>query len=416
MGACPFALAQRLYFAFERMDAGSTLGMVREEDFLARKLDIQLDYWAAEKWQLENRLLVGERAHRHTEAFQSYENAQLALTLGLQQHELFLSKLKLDSVVDDLTHFQTRVTLLESQVRLEKVERLKQQQSLGGQSVLATKEAEFVDKLHDASQQIQDLRQEIHGLKLGHATEMTKVSKELQALLRERDFVWNQLKCLEADFCCRLKEKEAVVLASQEDIAKLRECNELAQRVGDERAVELTITKMELKKAEDESLEMKNMVAELMSEKVQTSASDELQNAYRRLEEVRLENRNLKELYAELEAKHDEKMRLDKPVKTGKKDVTTRNLSSEMEAAAGESGQCKRLRSRSRKARGEGEKTAKRTNRGENTGKRRQNKTSSSSGGRVLRARDSSGSATNTSFFSASFSIPKVKNTLAAVR
>ncbi|KAJ7521683.1 hypothetical protein O6H91_19G063600 [Diphasiastrum complanatum] len=283
-------------------------------------------------------------------------------------------------------------------------------------------------KEQEKHKQIHELEQQICKLKEKHQREVQKQKgeteklnsqrkKEVVALVRERDFVWEQFKRMEEEYISRLKVKDEQLQSArtkisnfcsvaeelpsilrmnweraQEDVHMLKEammtkrvketdCQDLRKvpPKGEERSKDDHYRKNACSDSNTENeffqqLTSTNRQSPQQKKEVQESVfgddssviycnpssdgnevleelkdirrqfeeavnllnvkGEELKKASKKLEDLRTENDNLRVLYGVLEVKYNEKQKSDKLSRNTRKDVTTRNLNAELDAAA----------------------------------------------------------------------------------
>jgi hypothetical protein len=104
----------------------------------------------------------------------------------------------------------------------------------------------------ELEEKTRSLQESLVKMEKDHRIEMAKVKSdrkrisslrkhEVSALLRERDFVWNQLKIMEEDYANRLRGRNQQLQLASENIENLRSTIEELQQANNEKNVELTI-------------------------------------------------------------------------------------------------------------------------------------------------------------------------------
>lgn len=259
------SIEKLLEFALENLEASKEeiSYLEQEREILAQKIRTQQHLWAAENHHFQHRLKLNDRVHKERELTHTYEVAKSDLLHGAQQMDALLHKHRLDFALDDLEELQTQNELLLIQLKEEQAGA----RALNERFLESEKEA-IADRqrsqiILELEEKTRSLQESLVKMEKDHRIEMGKVKSdrkrlsslrkhEVSALLRERDFVWNQLKVMEEDYVNRLKSKNQQLQLASENIVNLRSTIEEMQQANDEKNVELTILKVEMGEKERE--------------------------------------------------------------------------------------------------------------------------------------------------------------------
>lgn len=195
-----------------------------------------------------------EKIHKERELTMAYDIARLNLIHGVQQKEGLLYKLKLEYALDDLEILEMRSEVL----RLEQIEdQAKAQKYVRNlKSKIRMIEQQNAQRTLEVVQKDLGLQLSVEELEIKHCKETAKqkcdheglsnMSKnEVLTLARERDFISDQLKQMEDDYCNRLRSKDQQIQAACENIEKLRRTLKEQKSANDERGFRLTGMKFE---------------------------------------------------------------------------------------------------------------------------------------------------------------------------
>lgn len=385
-----------------------------EIHLLRHRLNLQHDMWMSDKFLHER----SEKIHKERELTLAYEIARLNLIHGVHQKEGLLYKLKLEYALDDLKILEMRSEVL----RLEHIEEQAKAQEYVRKlkSKLRMIEQQIAQRTLEVEQKDPGLQKPVEELERKHCNEIVKLKSdherlismsknEVPTLLREKDFISDQLKQMEDDYCNRMRSKDQQLQAACESIEKLRRTLKEQKSANHERDFKLTGMKFErgeyerdtkvqgeyalkISKENESSQELRYAVHKLKetddiqvkkrhesSENVTSDIEaqnefpeqypvqqqlrlhgqdfhtksgtlseanalmlsedgylEELRKTTAMLDIARLENENLRMLYAELEAELKRNKRPDKR-KIVPKDQTCRNLANELEVVAKDS-------------------------------------------------------------------------------
>lgn len=405
---CNLKIARRV-FGFGD-DEGSEMEKETEIHLLRHRLNLQHDMWMSDKLLHER----SENIHKERELTMAYEIARLNLIHGVHQKEGLLYKLKLEYALDDLEIIEMRSEVL----RLEQIEdQAKAQKYVRNlKSKIRMIEQQIAQRTLEVVQKDPCLQLSVEELEIKHCNETAKLNSdreglssmsknEVLTLLRERDFISDQLKQMEDDYCNRLRSKDQQIQAACESIEKLRRTLKEHKSANDERGFRLTGMKFErgenekdvkipeeyalkfskesesfqelryavhkLKETDDSQVNGRHESSENVTSDIEAKNEfprwnpvqqqlylhgqnfntkprtfseanvsmlsehgylEELRKTSTMLDIARLENENLRMLYAELEAE----LKHNKPDKrnTACKDLTCRNLANELEVVA----------------------------------------------------------------------------------
>lgn len=267
--------------------------MSKKGKSLLKKIRTQQHLWAVDNQHFQHRLELSERMHKKRELTHAYEMAKSDLLHGAQKKDALLLEYRLDSALDDLEEFQTQNELLLIKLKEEQAgaqalnERLLEREK---QAIADRQRSQIILELEEKTRSLQE---SLVKMEKDHCIEMVKVKSdrkrisslrkhEVSALLRERDFVWNQLKIMEEDYANRLRSKTQQLQLASEDIENLRSTIEELQQANDEKNVELTILKVEMGESEREAQGFKENV---FKKSISTDPLQELQSAVQIMKE-----------------------------------------------------------------------------------------------------------------------------------
>lgn len=196
-----------------------------EIHLLRHRLNLQHDMWMSDKILHER----SEKIHKERELTLAYEIARLNLIHGVHQNEALLDKLKLEYALDDLEILEMRSEVLklgyiEDQAKAQEyVRNLKSKIRMIGQQI--------AQKSLEVEQKNLGLRKSIEELERKHCNEIVKPKSDherigamsenvLSSVLREKDFISDQLKQMGDDYCNRMRSKDQQIQASFESIEK----------------------------------------------------------------------------------------------------------------------------------------------------------------------------------------------------
>lgn len=289
------AIEKLLEFALENLEASKEeiSYLEQEREILAQKIRTQQHLWAVDNQHFQHRLELSERMHKKRELTHAYEMAKSDLLHGAQKKDALLLEYRLDSALDDLEEFQTQNELLLIKLKEEQAgaqalnERLLEREK---QAIADRQRSQIILELEEKTRSLQE---SLVKMEKDHCIEMVKVKSdrkrisslrkhEVSALLRERDFVWNQLKIMEEDYANRLRSKTQQLQLASEDIENLRSTIEELQQANDEKNVELTILKVEMGESEREAQGFKENV---FKKSISTDPLQELQSAVQIMKE-----------------------------------------------------------------------------------------------------------------------------------
>ncbi|KAH7296967.1 hypothetical protein KP509_26G046800 [Ceratopteris richardii] len=375
--------------------------LLEEKTLLEQKLKLQNDFWELEKKRLQDALAKTMREQKKKDVFQAYEIAALHVSIGSHQQGALLLNLRFEGALDEVEILSSRLKILNVQLQekdaqcreadknyLQKEAQLKQSLSLvRHRNELQQQESilSHLDVLKKKNElEIEQLKKEQHKLNL-------KRKEEVSALLREKNFVWDQLKRMENGYTSSLDEKEQELRCAEEALKKLELRVDELQRAHDDKTVEATILRINIQTAEEELSRLRDELTKLnlkgqagdfsfhplkipelnsMSsvekqlalpnngnddadpcaegELKWTSGDDaarllvekeeELKRTRKLMDELRIENQNLQLLYADLEEQLKEQ-KLGKVSHNNIKDPTFRSLNADLEAIAMDSQQ-----------------------------------------------------------------------------
>jgi len=255
-----------LEFALENLEASKEeiSCLEQEREILAQKIRTQQHLWATDNHYFQHHLELNERMLKERKLTHAYEVAKSDLLHGAQQKDALLHKHRLDSALDDLEELQTQNELLLIELKEEQVGA----QALNERFLKREKEA-IADQqrsqiILELEEKTRSLQESLVKMEKDHRIEMAKVKSdrkrisslrkhEVSALLRERDFVWNQLKIMEEDYANRLRGRNQQLQLASENIENLRSTIEELQQANNEKNVELTIMKVEMGEKEREA-------------------------------------------------------------------------------------------------------------------------------------------------------------------
>ncbi|XP_057858926.2 uncharacterized protein LOC131067790 isoform X2 [Cryptomeria japonica] len=263
------AIEKLLEFALRNLETSKQeISFLKEErEILSRKVNMQQTLLDAEHQYFQQRLQTNELMHKERELTQAYEIAKTNLLCGADLKDALLLKLKLDSALDDLEELQTRYEFLMLELKEEQVKA----KALNKGSLEKEKEIQ-TQRILELEQRTRALQESLCNMEKDHVTEIAKVKdeckrisslrkNEVSALLREKDFVWNQLKRMEEDYGNHLKRKTEQLQDASENIEKLRIAMDELQKANNEKDVELTVMKVELGEKEREVQALKENVS-----------------------------------------------------------------------------------------------------------------------------------------------------------
>ncbi|WOL09646.1 MAR-binding filament-like protein 1-1 [Canna indica] len=374
--------------------------LANDRKFLERYIQIQHNRWATKAGLLESHIAQikeQEKKGRKTKV------ATLHLLVGMKQRETLRYKKQFEEADIDLEDFRAYVEalLVEIAELKEKVKNCyadKIRNSTGCSRQVHNSEG---DKNSTAS-----LEEELQKLKQAYNNLISKKETEVSALLAEKDFVWNQLNKMESDYISILKIKRLEVEKANETIQKLQsemdnlryadsDKNEVIVRLESEQArLESELTR-HTQEAEKTSHDAKKL--QLVVEKLQSLVKEKDQT----IEELRS---NLTKVECNLSRSSNRKTRffIEQDPQRKQKDVVTPVVS--------------QPRRSSRKRGSENSEVSKRKKHQNAYEDSSTSHASSSTNGlqrcsRGKRTRTISPAADDPRLFSASFKVPKLKNT-----
>ncbi|MCO5606867.1 hypothetical protein L7F22_061058 [Adiantum nelumboides] len=364
--------------------------LLEEKKMLEEKLKLQHDLWTLDKQQLEQALIQTKKEHESSSVIQSYQIAALHVSLGSYRQEALMFKLRLEGAVDEVEILSSRLHILNVQLQekdatfSEAHDKYLQSEAHLKQSLAA---GQSFHESHDQASNMHHLNEikrkhelEMKNLKKEQCVLSLKRKEEVSALLREKTFVWDQLKRMEDDFTSRLNTKRQELKCAEEALQKLELRVDDLQKAHDEKTVEATVIRINMQAAEAELLKLRedlsqlkptehvaiildptNLVSKsaglvsaishhegqvlkngegvLASDDIQAlkflaDKEEELKQTRKFMDELRLENQNLRLLYADLEEQLKEKQKPERLFRDNGKDATSRNLNADLEAVA----------------------------------------------------------------------------------
>ncbi|MCO5586440.1 hypothetical protein L7F22_040380 [Adiantum nelumboides] len=364
--------------------------LLEEKKMLEEKLKLQHDLWMLDKQQLEQALIQTKKEHESSSVIQSYQIAALHVSLGSYRQDALMFKLRLEGAVDEVEILSSRLHILNVQLQ-EKDAKFSEAHDKYLQSEVHLKQSLAAGKsFHESYYQASNM-DHLNEIKRKHELEMKNLKKEqcalslkrkeeVSALLREKTFVWDQLKRMEDDFTSRLNTKKQELTCAEEALQKLELRVDDLQKAHDEKTVEATVLRINVQAAEAELLKLQedlsqlkpsehvainldptNLVTKsaglvsaishhegqvlengegvLASDDIQAlkllaDKEEELKKTRKFMDELRLENQNLRLLYADLEEQLKEKQKPERLFRDNGKDATSRNLNADLEAVA----------------------------------------------------------------------------------
>lgn len=367
--------------------------LLEEKVLLNEKLKVYHGCWSLEKRRLKEDLVQTKKEHEGKRIAQAYEIAALHVSLGCQQQEALCFKLRLEGALDEVELLFSRLGILHVQLQEKEVE-IHEAHERHLQREVNLKRRLVVEKPTDGTQQdASKLLHIVNELKRKHVIEVDKLKneqsitsskrkQEISALIREKNFVWEQLKRMEDDYSSRLNAKKQELKCAEDTLQKLQVRMDELQRAHDEKTVELTVLRINVQAAEEEALKLREDLAQLkpsgqgcsiseltcsllrnanglamsceeankvgglgnkqellaskddQASKLLSEKEEELKKAKKLMDELRLENQNLRVLYADLEGQLKDKQKPEKANREPAKDATTRNLTADLEAVA----------------------------------------------------------------------------------
>ncbi|KAH9314003.1 hypothetical protein KI387_022630, partial [Taxus chinensis] len=233
----------------------------QEKEILSQNLKLQQSLWDADHQHSQQCLQTKELMCKEKELTHAYEIAKKNLIHGTNQKDTLLLKLRLDSALDDLEELQSQYEFLMLELKEEQAkDRALIKDLLEKEKEPIIDQSQIILEMEQRTQRLQesllnkekDHRNEIAKVKSEHKTINNLRKNEVSALVRERDFVWNQLKRIEEDYADRVKCKNEQLQVAYENIEKLRLAMDELQKANDEKNVELTIMKVEFQEKEGE--------------------------------------------------------------------------------------------------------------------------------------------------------------------
>ncbi|KAI5084557.1 hypothetical protein GOP47_0000726 [Adiantum capillus-veneris] len=363
--------------------------LLEEKKLLEEKVKLQHDLWDLDKQQLEQALIRTKKEHESRNAIQSYQIAALHVSLGSYRQEALMFKLRLEGAVDEVEILSSRLHVLNVQLQekdaqfceahnkhLQREAHLQQQQRLAA--------GKSISNSHQQASNMQYLNElkrkhelEVENLKKEQCALSLKRKEEMSALLREKNFVWDQLKRMENDFTSRLDTKKQELKCAEEALQKLELRVDGLQKAHDEKTVEATVLRINVQAVEAELLKLREDLSHLkpsehgainsdlvmksagpivtiscdegqvlktgqavvaldgfQASKLLAEKEEELKKTRKFMNELRLENQNLRLLYADLEEQLKEKQKPERPFRDNGKDATSRNLNADLDAVA----------------------------------------------------------------------------------
>eukprot|EP01018_Ginkgo_biloba_P036898 Gb_03115 [translate_table: standard] len=276
------AIEKLLEVALKNLEANKAeiCFLQQEREILEQKIKMQQHFWAADNQHFEQRLALNEIMYKEKELTRAYEVAKSNLSYGAQQQDALLFKLRLECALDDLEGLQMRYEFLMLQLKEEQAKAQASNQRLLESEKEIRTYRQGSQRILEVEQRAQSLQELLVRMEKDHFDEMTKVKNErkrinslrkheVSALLRERDFVWNQLNRMEEDYADRFRSKTQQLQVACQSIEKLRSTMEELQHANNEKNVELTILKIEMGEQEREFKRLKedgkNFIQELRS-------------------------------------------------------------------------------------------------------------------------------------------------------
>eukprot|EP00250_Pteridium_aquilinum_P024623 c29346_g1_i1 orf=112-1047(+) len=237
--------------------------LLEEKALLKEKLRVQHDLWDLEKQRLEEALVQTKKEHEGKNVAQAYDIAALHVSLGSQQQEALCFKLRLEGAVDEVELLSSRLQILHVQLQ-EKEGQICEVHERHLHREACLKQKLLAERPKDKTQQnVPNMRHLLDELKRKHELEVERLrneqsalslkrKQEVSALIREKNFVWDQLKRMEDDYLSRLDTKRQELKCAEETLQKLQMRVDELQQAHDEKTVEATVLRINVQSAEDE--------------------------------------------------------------------------------------------------------------------------------------------------------------------
>ncbi|KAL2650433.1 hypothetical protein R1flu_018561 [Riccia fluitans] len=247
----------------------------QELDVQKERVMVEAERWKSEKQEIQ--VLLEEREKLLEEKRRWGVKEHEMEELALERQKIFLQRDEWRSQEKELHELKLEMgKLLEEKLQwTEKdhemqelaLERGKQLQQLTVERDqlkrrLHGKESEeFYSSLKD-KEQLEVVRSQRDNL-IREREKLETVRSQRDSLYRERDFVWNQMKQMEEDYTKKLIASSKQLAQATQEISTLKRDLQLAQAASNEKMVEMTVLKLEAKRAEEDRKQLNEALAAL---------------------------------------------------------------------------------------------------------------------------------------------------------
>ncbi|KAK9269964.1 hypothetical protein L1049_025537 [Liquidambar formosana] len=236
----------------------------KERKLLENRIKIQYDRWVSDVRLFEDQILQMKRDFVLEELARSLDMAKSDLVVGLKRREASLYKVKLDHADNELADLKVSFDYLSQKCSNPEI-------VSGGKSTETNRggknsNMKFVKNTKEEERHSKILEGEVSKLKHEYEKLSLKKSAEVSALLLEKDFVWNQFKTMESDYTHRLRSKRVEVEEAKEKIEKLLASMEQLQSLNSEKDVTIVTLKTKLAKMEADTNKRNDEISRLSRE------------------------------------------------------------------------------------------------------------------------------------------------------